>query len=153
LARQRPEPDAYARAVGLLARREHSRKELRRKLDARGVAADEADQALERLAGQGFQDDGRFAEMLARTRIGAGQGPQRIRAELATHDIGNEVIEAALAENPVDWTEQARQVIARRFPAAELADPQRRRRAIEFLLRRGFELDIARQATRPEESC
>jgi regulatory protein len=152
LARQRPEPDAYTRAVGLLARREHSRKELRRKLDARGVTAEEADQALDRLAEQGYQDDGRFAEMLARTRIGAGHGPQRIRAELATHGIGNEVIETALAENPVDWTDEARRVIARRFPASELADPDRRRRAIEFLLRRGFDLDIARQATRPEGS-
>jgi regulatory protein len=147
--RPRPEPDAYTRAVGLLARREHSGRELRRKLDARGVEPDEAEAALRRLAEQGYQDDARFADMLVRSRIGAGQGPQRIRAELGTHGIDDSAVEAAFDENPVDWTEEARRVVQRRYRPDELADPLRRRKVIEFLLRRGFELDVARTATLP----
>jgi regulatory protein len=147
--RKRPEPDAYSRAVGLLARREHSARELRRKLDARGVEPQEADAALARLVEQGYQDDARFAEMLARTRIGAGYGPQRIRAELATHGIDDAAVEAAFEENHPDWRNEARRLVERRFSAAELGDFTRRRKAIEMLLRRGFDLDVARDATQP----
>jgi regulatory protein len=147
--RKRPEPDAYSRAVGLLARREHSARELKRKLDARGVEPAEADAALARLAEQGYQDDQRFAEMLARTRIGAGYGPQRIRAELATHGIDEAAAEVAIAENHPDWPAEARRLVERRHSATDLTDFNRRRKAIEMLLRRGFDLDVARAATRP----
>ena len=42
------EPSAYQRALGLLVRREHSRRELGRKLSAKGVERDDADQALDK---------------------------------------------------------------------------------------------------------
>jgi regulatory protein len=148
--RERPEPDAYSVAIGLLARREHSVCELQSKLRARGIAAEDADAAIERLAEQGLQDEARFAEMLVRTRMGAGQGPMRIRAELNTHGLASELIEAAFDENAADWDTQARAIIERRYRADELADPALRRKAIEFLLRRGFELDMARRACAPE---
>jgi regulatory protein len=61
-------PTATQRALGLLVRREHSRKELGRKLAARGVEADEARAAIDKLAEAGWQDDARFAELLVRTR-------------------------------------------------------------------------------------
>ena len=47
---RRPQPTPVQRALGLLVRREHSRKELGRKLAARGVEAGEAEAAIERLA-------------------------------------------------------------------------------------------------------
>ena len=74
------EPTAYQRALGLLVRREHSRKELSRKLSAKGVERDDADLALDKLNRQDFQNDARFACALARSRAGAGSGPNRIRA-------------------------------------------------------------------------
>lgn len=144
----RPPPSAYQRAAGLLVRREHSRRELKRKLAARGVEADEAEAAVERLAGQGWQDDSRFAESLARSRAAAGYGPLRIRAELGTHGLAGEQIEAALAACEADWAENARQAIARRYSAAELADPGKRRKAAEFLFRRGFDHDSVHGAIR-----
>src|SRR5688572_13007666 len=63
------------RALGFLVRREHSRKELTRKLTSRGLDATEAAAAVERLAGEGWQDDARFAESLVRSRAGNGYGP------------------------------------------------------------------------------
>jgi regulatory protein len=146
--RGRPRPSAYQRAAGLLVRREHSRRELKRKLTARGVAAEEAEAAVERLAGQGWQDDDRFAESLARSRAAAGYGPLRIRAELAAHGLAGEQIEAALAACEADWSENARHAIARRYRAAELSDPARRRKAAEFLFRRGFDHDSVYAAIR-----
>ncbi|MBS0194885.1 MAG: regulatory protein RecX [Proteobacteria bacterium] len=126
------------RAIGLLVRREHSRKELTRKLAARGVAQDEAIAAVDRLAQEGWQNDERFAEGLARSRAGAGYGPVRIRTELATHGLRSEQVAVALAACETDWREAACIIIMRRFTPAVLKDPRQRRKAIDLLLRRGF---------------
>ena len=137
--KERPEPSAYQRALGLLVRRDHSRRELSRKLRARGVESEEADAALLVLARQDFQNDARFAEDLARTRAGAGYGPRYIRAELGTHGLAREDIESALSACLTDWTESARRLIGRRFGNKDLADPAIRRKATDLLLRRGFD--------------
>lgn len=144
-APRRPEPSAYQRALGLLVRREHSRRELARKLQARGVEAEEAAAALETLAHQGFQDDARFAEAFVRSRAAAGHGPQRIRAELAARGLARSLIDDALQTIAPDWLGLARSLISRRFPACG-ADSAQRRRAMDFLLRRGFEAGTARAA-------
>ena len=140
------EPTAYQRALGLLVRREHSRKELSRKLKANGVEPDELDVALEKLARQDFQNDERFAAALARTRAASGYGPLRIRAELAMHALDRETVAAALAACEIDWSSRARELITRRFRAAALADLAGRRKAIDWLLRRGFDARTATQA-------
>jgi regulatory protein len=127
------------RALGLLTRREHSSKELTRKLAARGVERSEATAVVEKLTQAGWQDDARFAESLARTRAGSGYGPQRIRAELATHGLNSAQIAAALEACETDWAASARQAIRRRYPVARIVDPVQRRKAVEFLLRRGFD--------------
>ncbi|MGY0611378.1 MULTISPECIES: regulatory protein RecX [unclassified Luteimonas] len=141
------------RALGLLVRREHSRKELARKLEARGVESAEAEAAIERMAEAGWQDDGRFATGLARMRAEAGYGPLRIRAELGTHGLGGEIIEAAfeaLAESGADdWRANARRLVQRRHGPAVADDPVLRRKAADLLFRRGFDHDSVRAATAP----
>jgi len=150
--RRRPEPTPAQRALGLLVRREHSRKELATKLAARGVSSEEAGAAIERMAAEGWQDDTRFAESLARSRAGSGYGPLRIRAELGTHGLDEAVIARAfdaLAEaGEDDWTGRARDLVERRFGDGLAADFARRRKAADFLLRRGFDGDTIRRATR-----
>jgi len=142
------EPTAYQRALGLLVRREHSRKELTRKLKAKGIEPDDLDVALEKLVRQEFQSDERFAVALARTRAAAGQGPVRIRSELATHGLGRETIEAAIEACERDWSVSARDLVGRRYAGKNLTDPATRRKAIDFLLRRGFEQKSAFTAVR-----
>lgn len=146
--RQRPAPTPTQRALGLLVRREHSRRELTRKLSARGVEADEARAAVDRLADAGWQDDARFAESLVRSRVGAGYGPRHIRAELGTHGLGGEAVEAAMATFEGDWTELARELVQRRFGDAGPGDLAQRRKAADLLARRGFDGDSIRAATR-----
>ena len=46
---------AYERAVGLLARREHSSRELKLKLAQRGIEASEADATITRLRREDYQ--------------------------------------------------------------------------------------------------
>jgi len=142
------EPSAYQRALGLLVRREHSRKELGRKLSAKGVEREDADLALDKLNKQDFQNDARFAAALARSRASSGYGPARIRAELGTHALSRDDIAEALEACDRDWDASARDIIARRYGSKDLGDPVLRRKAVDFLLRRGFEQKSAYAAVR-----
>lgn len=142
------------RALALLVRREHSRKELTRKLVERGIERDAALAAVDRLTSDGWQSDARFAEMLVRSRVAQGQGPVRIRAELGTHGLGQEMVETALAGFEGDWTQAARELAQRRFGAGlASADTAQRRKAADFLYRRGFDGEAVRLALRgsPED--
>lgn len=146
--RKRPQPTATQRALGLLTRREHSRRELTRKLTMRGVDPGEVEAAVERLAGAGWQDDARFAESLVRGRAASGHGPRHVRAELGTHGLDGEAIAAAMGAFEGDWTEIARDLVRRRFGDTGPRDPVQRRKAAELLMRRGFDGDCIRAATR-----
>lgn len=128
------------RAVGLLSRREHSRLELQRKLVQRGEDPVAVVDALDRLAGEGLQDEARFADSLIRQRVASGYGPRYISAELATHRLPAELIDECLARANIDWRAQAAELLARRFPAG-MNDPAERRRAAAMLHRRGFAAD------------
>ncbi|KFN50388.1 regulatory protein RecX [Arenimonas composti] len=131
--------EAWRRGLGLLVRREQSRRGLERKLGERGVDPALAAAAVDRLAAAGWQDDARFAASFARDRAASGYGPVRIRAELAAHGMDAGQVAAALAACEADWAERAVQLAQRRFRAADLVDPARRRKAQAFLLRRGFD--------------
>jgi len=144
--RRRPEPSPTQRALGLLTRREHSRKELTRKLAVRGVEAGETAAVIETLAKAGWQDDARFAESLVRSRAAAGYGPGWIRAELKTHGLGAESISLAMGSLHEDWSDVARHLIQRRFGDLAPSDIARRRKALDLLVRRGFGMQDARQA-------
>ncbi len=148
--RRRPELTPAQRALGLLVRREHSRKELTRKLTARGVEADDAQAAVERMTAEGWQDDARFAELLVRSRANNGYGPVRIRAELGMHGLDRDTIVAAMDAYDGDWAENARDLARRRFPG-RLDDRAIQRKAADFLLRRGFGGDQVRAAIRFDE--
>ena len=144
--RRRPEPTPLQRALGLLTRRDHSRLELSRKLQQRGVEPDQADAAIGKLTAAGWQDDGRFAESLLRNRAGSGYGPAHIRAELGTHGVAGELVEAAMAGYEGDWIDNARQLLQRRHPQALEGDRDACRKAADFLLRRGFAMEHVRAA-------
>lgn len=137
--------------MGLLVRREHSRKELARKLEARGVEAVEAEATVARMAEAGWQDDRRFALGLARMRSQAGYGPLRLRAELSTHGLDDEAIRVAfeaLAEaGEDDWRAIARELVRRRYGPGVTDDLALRRKAADFLFRRGFDGETVRAAT------
>lgn len=146
--RGRPEQTPTQRALGLLTRREHSRKELTRKLTSRGLDREEVVAAVDRLADAGWQNDHRFAESLIRSRAGNGYGPVHIRAELNMHGLDSEAIAQALAAYEGNWLENARDLLRRRFGEDFSSDPALRRKAADLLMRRGFDGDTARNANR-----
>ncbi len=148
----RPRPDAYQKALELLVRREHSRRDLKRKLGLRGADPEEAEAAIEKLAGLGYQDDLRFATAFARDRAHSGYGPVRIRQELAGHGLPPDQVQQAIEACETDWPASAQALIDKRFRPEVLADPGKRRKAVDFLLRRGFDQSCASAAVRAREA-
>jgi regulatory protein len=144
--KRRPPPTATQRALGLLVRREHSRKELGRKLAARGVEPTEAQAAIDKLAEAGWQDDSRFAELLVRSRAASGYGPVHVRAELRMHGLDSDAVAAAMDGFDGDWNAIARDLVRRRFDAKATQALAGQRKAADFLLRRGFAMEQVRAA-------
>jgi regulatory protein len=137
-------PGAYDTALGLLSRREHSRRDLERKLTRRGVAKDDAEAALERLERSAYQSDERFADALVRRRAGAGYGPRHILAELATHGIAAALVRAQLDAH--DWVAIATDLVRRRGRGSGVDPEVARRRVVALLQRRGFAAEHVRRA-------
>ena len=130
--------ELQACALGLLARRDHSRAELRGKLLARGFEPGDVDAALEQLQSRGLASDLRFTEQYARARTGRGYGPLRIRAELRSRGVEKEVISRILVAPEGGWQAHAERVRRQRFGDAA---PRSRRdwaRQARFLQHRGF---------------
>ena len=98
------DPGACERAaLDLLARREHSRRELERKLGARGFADELIAPTLDGLEESGELASARFTASFIRARAGKGQGPARIRAELAERGIDREQAAEHFRAAAIDW--------------------------------------------------
>lgn len=145
-----PARPAYSRGLDLLARREHSARELKTKLAARGHAKGEIGEAVDRLKDQRYQSDERFGQNLARSRAAHGYGPRRIEAELKSHGLSAAAIREALDACDADWRSSALAQLRKRFGRGEATDPAERTRRAQFLLRRGFDPATVRAATRAE---
>ena len=136
-------------ALRLLGRREHSRRELARKLAARH-AGTALEPVLDALEAQGLLDDARYARALVRHRLSSGgHGPRRVYQELLAQGVG-----ADLAAEAVDargraheWLSAARRrVDAARRRGEALDDDHTRRRLQDGLYRRGFTSELIAQA-------
>lgn len=128
----------YERAVGLLARREHSAAELRSKLMQADFDTDEIDDLLVKLASANLQSDERFAENYLRYRSQRGYGFQRIRQELKERGVSTEIISQALEQSDIDWFSLAVNVRCKRFGEQEPDDFKERAKQQRFLQYRGF---------------
>lgn len=137
---------ARTKALDLLARREHSRKELRVKLRSRGFDSDEVDAVVEGLADQGLQSDDRFLESFVEARIARGQGPLKIAAELRTRGVSGAIVTATLDLHAQRWNDLARTLRERRFGLALPAEDKERATQMRFLAQRGFTNGQARAA-------
>ena len=128
--------------MDLLSRREHSRLELKRKLQQRFPAPDALlDQVLDELAEQKLQSDERFAEAFVRFRDLKGQGPLKIAAELRQRGVSDSLCNRHLGGAGRDWFEAALTVCRKRFGDTEYQDARERARRQRFLQQRGFSAD------------
>ncbi len=131
--------EARKKAMDYLARREYAQTELIDKLARAGYDADIATEAVLRLTTDGLQNDGRFAESFAQSRISQGKGPVRIRQELKERGVSSSCIQDALREKAPDWFDLANDVRVRKFGAALPTEFSEKARQMRFLQYRGFE--------------
>lgn len=119
--------------MDLLARREHGRVELTRKLRQRGASDELIEPELDRLTEEGLLSEARYLESFIRYRSGSGYGPARIREELGQRGLLRADIEQALRESGVDWAERMRDVWQRKFAGQRPQDPRSRAQQSRFL--------------------
>ncbi|HLA30048.1 MAG TPA: recombination regulator RecX [Pseudomonas sp.] len=129
-------------AMDLLARREHGRVELTRKLRSRGAADELIEAALERLAQEGLLSEARYLQAFVGQRARAGYGPLRIREELAQRGLARGDVEQALRDSGIDWREQLEDTWRRKFAGELPRDARERAQQGRFLGYRGYPLDM-----------
>lgn len=130
------------RALGLLARREHSAAELKRKLLQKGCAADEIVSGLSELQAEGALSDRRFTEAYVHMRRNRGYGPLRIMAELREKGISADLADEYLNHEEHEWQSVLHQQYTRKYGNQPPADYQDKSKRIGYLQARGFKLDL-----------
>ncbi len=137
---------AYNYAVSLLARRDHSERELKDKLLLKGYK-EGADEAIEKLKVGGYVSDERFARLYARElRLLKKYGRKRIEQELFRKGIDRDIISEVLSETEFDEDELV-SLIERKY-GRYLADEKGLQKTVNGLLRMGYTYGEIRDALR-----
>ncbi len=138
----RREPSLRERALRLLARREHSRAELARKLREHTRADDDLEALIEDLSRHKLLSDERYAESRAHAlsrKFGAARIAHELRAKGLDKDLADKASKTARATE----LERAREVWRRKFRSAPKTREERARQ-MRFLQSRGFSFDAIR---------
>lgn len=136
--------DVRRAAMDMLARREHSRLELKQKLSRKfSDQAQTIEEEILKLTREGLQSDARLAEAFIRARTNKGQGPMKIRVELRNKGISDDDMALAFEECSTDWFSLAQEVAEKKFgPGFERQqDMKEKSRVARFLGQRGFSYD------------
>jgi regulatory protein len=147
----RQERSAFELAVRAISRRERTVAEVRAWLGEREVDPGEAEEAIQRLIEMGQLDDERYAALFSQDKRELfGWGPGRIREALVEKGVDAGIAAtAAGGESADELAERAADLLEDRGDA--LGDDSGRGRALAFLARRGYELEVAYAAVRLAE--
>ncbi|MBF6057120.1 regulatory protein RecX [Thiomicrorhabdus sp. HH1] len=153
-----------ARAVALLAQREHGLKELRQKLRTKfpwSVELQEEngldqsalygviDEVLQLCVERRWQSDERYIEQAVNSLSGKGQGPLKIRQKLQQTCSDESLIDAYLDWDEADWVELARQSLDKKYGSVQRPKEIREQaKRMRFLQGRGFYSSTIRKAFR-----
>ena len=135
-----------AKALSLLARREHSAQELKTKLLQRGYESTAVMAVLSSLEGERLLSDERFVREFVAARVRRGSGPLKIREELRGRGVTGEFVEDVLTDLKSGAAAGAEAARRKRFGAAHPKDMRERARQARFLQQRGFAMEDIRKA-------
>jgi regulatory protein len=149
-SRARKPKDCHERALGLLAVRARSRRELERRLLQAGFPSGEVDDELTRLEAVGLVDDREFARQLARHELVARRsGTRAVTSALAAKGVSADVVAATLAELDHDPEERAEALARSRAGRLQgLDEATAFNRLAGFLMRRGYDPGTSRAVAR-----
>lgn len=141
--KEHDEAAAFACALRILTRRDHSEQELIRKLCGKGFDPEVVSPVLEKLRKLKYLDDRRFASRWIEDALGRQRFfGSRLRMELVRRGVDAELaaeVVAAATEGESE-AERLKEVVARKFPRFEAtaATVAEQRRIYQYLLRKGF---------------
>jgi len=139
--------DNYSRcknsAIYSLAMREHSRLELKNKLNKKEyVNGVDLEELLDELEESNYLNEERFTESYIRYRSSRGFGPIKISSELQSRGVKSSLIENAYDEADVDWYEIAIEQVKKKFGETKATDFKEKAKRMRFLSTKGFSSDI-----------
>jgi regulatory protein len=129
------------RALKLLARREHTRAELARKLAPHAGDPAQIEALLDDFEKRGWLSERRVVEQVVharRSRFGA----KRIEHELIRKGVSEEAVAAAVPALKASELDAARDVWHRKFGSRPPRGAAERARQVRFLQGRGFDFDV-----------
>tara|TARA_B100001057_G_scaffold213335_1_gene213682 strand:+ start:585 stop:1016 length:432 start_codon:yes stop_codon:yes gene_type:complete len=129
--------EIYNKALDLLSRREHSRKELYLKLIKRFESKEEINFTLDKLEGNNLLNDSRFSEEYVQARRKRGFGPIKISVELEQRGVNESLILNEI-ERFDDWENLAELSFKKRFPDGASKDFKELQKQKNFLTNKGF---------------
>jgi regulatory protein len=140
----------HERALGLLAVRARSRRELERRLLQAGFESSEIDDVLERLERVGLVDDQAFARQVAQHAFSVKRaGKRAVVSSLLAAGVAPDVIEETVADATEGEDERADALAASRAVRLASVEPAKAfARLTSLLVRRGYSPDVARRAAR-----
>ena len=140
----------HERALGLLAVRPRSRRELERRLLAAGFEPAEVTDTLGRLERVGLIDDEAFARQVAEHQFGSRRAGRRaVVSALLAKGVAPELAARVCADAPDDEHERAVELARARASRLSGVEPARAfGRLTALLVRRGYMPEVARSAAR-----
>lgn len=133
---------AKEKALWLISYRSHSKKELKDKI-RRTCDDTSAEKAVERMEELGLVNDEEYARQFARKLLLQKKMARRAAMlEMSRKGIDNETAEAALDEVDVDYRENIRYIIEKKY--RDIGDEKIKRRAVAALQRLGYGWDDIR---------
>ena len=142
------EPSLRERALAMLARREHTRAEVARKLSPHAESPQEIDLLLDALAARGWMSEARFAESRANT-LSRKFGSRKIEHDLKSRGVSAEVVEQTVALARTQELENCRAAWQKKFRAPP-NNAAERGKQMRFLQSRGFSFETIRMVTAKE---
>jgi regulatory protein len=142
------QPSLKGRALRLLSQREHSRKELERKLAQHEQVPGELAKALDELQARDFINDDRAMESVVHRRSGK-LGAARVKQELAAKGLSGEAVTQAMAALKETELPRAQEVWRKKFGQAPINEAERAKQ-VRFLITRGFAAEIVRKVVKGE---
>jgi regulatory protein len=133
---------AFDRGLRSLGARDHSRRELERKLARKGISREIAHAVVDDLGARGYQSDARFAETFVHHRADRGYGPAWIRQALSERGVDSELIADLLDRPEAEWRSFAEAARVRKFGDELPADRPAWERQARFLAQRGYATDV-----------
>ena len=135
-----------------LAIRDHSKKELVKKMVNKVDSIELLQEEINKLESQGYINEERFGEEYIRARILRGYGPIRIKSELRTRGLKDDTISTSLSNYDEAWLSIAIKALNKKFSKGKENNDDLKLllKKKRFLAYRGFSFEQIDQAIKQQ---